>query len=132
MFNYLFSNGDAHLKNFSILETSSGDYILSPAYDLVNTRIHVDDTDFALDGGLFKDNFESKEMKKNGHIGLEDFHEFASRLKIKQNRRDKLLERFLVKQQMVENLIQRSFLNDKTKRAYLLHYQTKRNRLTAQ
>ena len=132
MFNYLFSNGDAHLKNFSILEIPSGDYILSPAYDLINTRIHVDDTDFALDGGLFKDNFESKEMKKNGHIGLEDFHEFASRLKIKQNRRDKLLEPFLVKQQMVENLIQRSFLNDKTKRAYLLHYQTKRNRLTAQ
>lgn len=131
VFNYLFSNGDAHLKNFSILETISGDYILSPAYDLINTRIHVDDTDFALDGGLFKDNFKSEKMKNNGHAGLKDFHEFANRLEIKKTRRDKLLKAFLEKQLMVEKLIRQSFLNDKTKRAYLLHYQTKRNQLTA-
>ncbi len=129
VFNYLFSNGDAHLKNFSILETISGDYILSPVYDLINTRIHVNDTDFALNGGLFKDNFKSKKMKKNGRSGLKDFHEFANRLEIKQKRRDKLLNPFLEKQLMVEKLIQRSFLNDKTKRAYLLRYQTKRNQL---
>ena len=49
VFNYLFSNGDAHLKNFSLLETPVGDYVLSPAYDLLNTRIHVDDSDLALD-----------------------------------------------------------------------------------
>lgn len=46
VFNYLFSNEDAHLKNFSLLETFSGDYILSPAYDLVNSRIYMDDSDF--------------------------------------------------------------------------------------
>ncbi|MBL7828532.1 MAG: HipA domain-containing protein, partial [Saprospiraceae bacterium] len=37
LFNYLFSNGDAHLKNFSILETPMGDFRFSPAYDLLNT-----------------------------------------------------------------------------------------------
>ena len=131
VFNYLFSNGDAHLKNFSILETPSGDYTLSPAYDLINTRIHVNDTDFALYRGLFKDNFESKKMKKNGHAGLEDFHEFANRLRIKQKRRDKLLAKFLEKQPMVEKLIQRSFIIDRTKREYMLHYQTKLNQLNA-
>ena len=31
VFNYLFSNGDAHFKNFSILDTPFGDYRLSPA-----------------------------------------------------------------------------------------------------
>ncbi len=129
VFNYLFSNGDAHLKNFAVLETASGDYALSPAYDLVNTRIHVDDSDFALDGGLFKDNFESEEMKKNGSVGLEDFHEFARRSGISVKRRDKLLESFLVKQAEVEALIQRSFLNNQTKKEYLLHYQTRRNQL---
>ena len=56
VFNYLFSNGDAHLKNFSIVETPLGDYRLSPAYDLLNTRIHVDDNDFALDDGLLPKN----------------------------------------------------------------------------
>jgi len=32
---------------------------------------------------------------------------------------------------MVEELTRRSFLNEKTKRAFLLHYQTKRNQLNS-
>jgi len=131
VFNYLFSNGDAHLKNFSILESPSGDYLLSPAYDLINTRIHVNDTDFALEGGLFKDDFKSAAMMKNGHAGLEDFYEFARRLDIKDKRRDKLLKAFLEKQNRVEELIKRSFLDVPTKKAYLQHYQTRKNLLDA-
>lgn len=129
IFNFLFSNGDAHLKNFSLLESESSDYLLSPAYDLIDTRIHVNDSDFALEKGLFKDDFRSVEMHKSGRPGLDDFHEFARRAGISDNRRDKLLEPFLVRQLMVETLIQRSFLNEQTKRAYLLHYQTNRNQL---
>ena len=41
IFNFLICNGDAHLKNFSVLETESGDFRLSPAYDLINTKLHV-------------------------------------------------------------------------------------------
>lgn len=129
VFNYLFSNGDAHLKNFSVLETPNGDYTLSPAYDLINTRIHVNDTDFALDGGLFKDNYESKEMKTNGWVGLEDFQEFARRLKINEVRRDKLLEPFLSNQEKVKTLISHSFLNKETKEIYLQQYSIRRVRL---
>lgn len=33
-----------------------GDYALTPAYDLLNTAIHVQDEDFALDVGLFENN----------------------------------------------------------------------------
>ncbi|MDA0196726.1 MAG: HipA domain-containing protein [Bacteroidetes bacterium] len=131
VFNYLFSNGDAHLKNFSVIESPEGDYILSPAYDLINTRIHVDDTDFALTEGLFQDDFESKQMKNNGRVGLDDFNEFARRIGISEKRRDKVLFNFLEKQDAVEILIHRSFLNQSTKHMYLLHYQTKRNQLNA-
>ena len=131
VFNYLFSNGDAHLKNFSIIETPGGDYMLSPGYDLINTRIHVDDSDLALEGGLFKDDFKSAVMKKSGHVGLEDFHEYANRIGINNVRRDKLLDPFRKKQPMVEELIQRSYLDEQTKRAYLLHYQTRRKRLNS-
>ena len=56
IFNFLICNGDAHLKNFSVLETESGDFRLSPAYALINTKLHVDDRIFALDKGLLKDN----------------------------------------------------------------------------
>ena len=52
VFNYLFANGDAHLKNFSLQQTPGSDYLLAPAYDLLNTSIHVRDEDFALQGGL--------------------------------------------------------------------------------
>jgi serine/threonine-protein kinase HipA len=129
VFNFLFSNGDAHLKNFSLLETPGGDYVLSPAYDLLNTRIHVDDSDFALDGGLFSDGFKSEEMKKSNNPGLNDFQELAGRFGINEKRRDRILAPYLQRQPMVEELTRRSFLNDKIKRAYLLHYQTKRNNL---
>ena len=130
IFNYLFSNGDAHLKNFALLETESRDHFLSPAYDLVNTRIHVDDTDFALNKGLFADNFESSVFKKTHHRGQEDFLEFARRIGIESSRAQKLIDPFLLKQEKVEVLINRSFLNEATKRAYLLNYNTKRNSLT--
>lgn len=131
LFNFLFSNGDAHLKNFSLLESSQGDYLLSPAYDLINTRLHMDDTDFALDKGLFADDFKSDTFQKTGHASQKDFVEFAKRIGINVKRIDKLLQPFLERQPLVESLIQRSFLNEPAKRGYLLDYQTKRNYLIA-
>ena len=127
VFNFLFSNGDAHLKNFSLRESSKGDYFLSPAYDLVNTRLHVDDTDFALNKGLFADEFKSSEYKKSGHPSKSDFIEFAKRIGVTESRVKKLLNPFLEKQNPVETLISRSFLIDASKRGYLMMYQTKRN-----
>jgi serine/threonine-protein kinase HipA len=131
VFNYLFSNGDAHLKNFSLLESSGGDYLLSPAYDLINTKLHVDDTDFALDNGLFAGSFKSESYKKTGHPTQRDFMEFARRIGVVQSRVEKLLRPFLEKQPLVETLINRSFLTEANKRGYLLMYHTKRNRLIA-
>jgi serine/threonine-protein kinase HipA len=131
VFNYLISNGDAHLKNFSLLESSSGDYLLSPAYDLINTKLHVDDSDFALSKGLFSDNFKSDTFKKNGHPSQLDFIEFAQRIGILEYRIQKLLEPFLMIQPFVKTLISNSFLNNECKRAYLLMYNTKRNFLNA-
>lgn len=127
VFNFLFSNGDAHLKNFSVLESSKGDYLLSPAYDLVNTRLHVDDSDFALNKGLFADSYKSDVYKKSGHPSKNDFIEFASRIGVAEGRVEKLLNPFLVKQPSVETLVKHSFLSVANQRAYLLMYNTRRN-----
>jgi serine/threonine-protein kinase HipA len=129
LFNYLISNGDAHLKNFALLENSSGDYLLSPAYDLINTQIHVDDSDFALDKGLFTDEFRSDVQKKTGHPSFADFIEFGKRISISESRIIKISAPFLEKQPMVETFTSRSFLNEKSKRIYILVYNTKRNYL---
>ena len=131
VFNYAFSNGDAHLKNFSLLENESGDYLMSPAYDLVNTRIHVDDTDFALSKKLFLDDYQSAAWKKSGHASALDFLEFGKRIGVVESRCTKLLAPFLERQADVESLVNRSFLDAGLKKAYLLHYNTKRNFLNA-
>ena len=127
IFNFLFSNGDAHLKNFSLLESSKGDYLLSPAYDLINTRLHVDDADFALDKGLFADDFRSEEYRKSGHPSKADFLEFAKRIGVVGSRIEKLMHPFMEKQPFVETLVKHSFLSEADKRAYLLMYRTRRN-----
>jgi serine/threonine-protein kinase HipA len=44
-------------------------------------------------------------------------------------KQEKIFHPFLQTQPMVEELIRRSFLSEKIKREYLLHYQTKRNQL---
>jgi serine/threonine-protein kinase HipA len=129
LFNFLFSNGDAHLKNFSLLESSQGDYLLSPAFDLLNTKLHVDDSDFALDKGLFADDFKSEQFKKSMHPNKSDFEEFGRRIGVTENRIEKLMAPYLEKQPFMEVLISRSFLTEANKRGYLMMYQTKRNYL---
>lgn len=82
-FNYVIGNGDAHLKNWSLLYTDPRRPVLSPAYDLVATAIYnpIGRTE---DLGLkfaksrsFKsvtlDNFERLERKVNANgVGLRD------------------------------------------------------------
>ena len=52
VFSFLVGNSDMHLKNFSLIETDegSGQYVLSPAYDLlpVNVIMPEDAEEFAL------------------------------------------------------------------------------------
>ena len=129
LFNFLYSNGDAHLKNFSLLESSNGDYLLSPAYDLINTKIHVDDSDFALDKGLFADDYKSESYKKSRHPNKTDFEEFGRRIGVSESRIGKLMAPYLEKQPFMEELISRSFLTEANKRGYLMMYQTKRSYL---
>ncbi|HLF64574.1 MAG TPA: HipA domain-containing protein [Saprospiraceae bacterium] len=131
VFNFLFSNGDAHLKNFAVLETASGDHLLAPAYDLINTRMHVDDDDFALEKGLFADEFKSEPYEKQRHPSLADFREFARRIGVMEERCEKLLAPFVEKQPFMETLVSHSFLSEPDKRGYLLMYNTKRNFLLA-
>jgi serine/threonine-protein kinase HipA len=49
LLNFLLGNGDAHLKNFSMLETDEGGLRLSPAYDIVCSKAVIPkETDCAL------------------------------------------------------------------------------------
>lgn len=129
VFNYLFSNGDAHLKNFAVLESKNGDHLLSPAYDLINTRIHVDDTNFALSGGLLDPENRSPNYLRTGNPENIDFMNFGKIIGVKESRIDNLLTPFLKPNDQVKVLVNNSFLSEPSKRGYLLHYKTRRNQL---
>jgi serine/threonine-protein kinase HipA len=122
LFNYLFSNGDAHLKNFSILQTLAGDYMLSPAYDLINTSIHIpSDSFFALDDGLFCDGHETESFKHLGFYAYDDFFEFGRRIGLIENRTVKLLNKYRTKNPKAMEMIKRSFLSPQARVLYESH-----------
>ena len=127
LFNFLFSNGDAHLKNFSIIDRGKNDFRLAPAYDLLNTRIHVDDADFALDKGLFKE--DRKDFFKGGKAIGVSFKQFGLLIGLPEKTVDKELSVFTAKYPLINNLIDNSFLSEKIKKQYLALYQARRNRL---
>jgi len=116
VFNYLFSNGDAHFKNFSLLETPMGDYRLSPAYDLLNSRIHREDKDLALDDGILPRNFGQGKISQQFAI-LSEQAGISSKIF------NDIMTLMLSQSDNVEKLITASFLNDTTKRNYRQSYE---------
>ena len=125
VFNYVICNGDAHLKNYGVLETKQGDYILSPAYDLINTSLHVDDTSMAMSEGLFKDGYTTESFEANAFYAYDDFYEFGLKIGLMKSRVIKILNRLRANRERVQSLTNRSFLNDEMKKAYMDSYQNK-------
>jgi serine/threonine-protein kinase HipA len=115
VFNYLFSNGDAHFKNFSLLETPMGDYRLSPAYDLLNSHIHIDDKDFALDDGLLPKNLAQGKI-------VSQFAKLAEKAEISEKIFKDVITLMISKSDLVERMVAASFLNESTKRNYWQSY----------
>jgi serine/threonine-protein kinase HipA len=130
VFNYLFSNGDAHLKNFSRLDCSAkGDAFLAPAYDLINTRLHVKDEDLALKEGLYPEDMNHPSFDHFGSYAYDDFQHFGEKIGLLPARVKRMISKFLKDEDKVNSLISRSFLNEKTKVDYKALYDDKRKRL---
>ncbi len=118
VFNYLFANEDAHMKNFSLIN-KNGEYFLAPAYDLVNTCIHIQSgSDLGLTDGLSPEMEKSDVYDRTGHPCRLDFERFADRIGLPKKRADQVLDMFMRIPQETYALIDRSFLNDKMKRTY--------------
>lgn len=128
VFNYLFANGDAHLKNFSLQQSANGDYLLSPAYDLMNTSIHVRDEDFALQGGLMPSSEHSEIYRHTGHPCKEDFITLGSRIGVLPKKLHTIIAMFSQENPLIDELIDHSFLDNKVKRMYKRSYQERLSR----
>lgn len=117
VFNYIYANGDAHLKNFSLISDEQ-DFRLAPAYDLLNTSLHVNGDDFGLDGGLSPDIEKSDVFEKTGHPCRLDFERFGNKIGLVERRMNKILDKYISLPDGAIRLIARSFLPDKAKRNY--------------
>lgn len=88
VFSYVVGNSDMHLKNFSLLETkeASGNYTLSPAYDLlpVNLIMPEDKEELAL----------TLNGKKN-NIRKKDFFLFAEKCGLQKPSATKMVEKII-------------------------------------
>lgn len=115
-FHYVFSNGDAHLKNFSLFESDFGDCILTPAYDLICTSLHFpDEARTALD--LF-DEFESESFRKNAFYKRPDFLKLAEFYGMDLGRAERFLDRLVEQRDNARELIRRSFLTERAKAGF--------------
>ncbi len=119
VFNYLVCNGDANLKNFSLARSDEyGDYLLTPAYDLMNTKLHLEsEPDTAL--SLFKGDYETEGYGFNGKYTRDDFIELGVRLGLDHKRIDRDLNMFAEGTLLsADKLLDKSFLPDDLKITY--------------
>lgn len=128
LFNYLISNGDAHLKNFSLIQTSMGDYALSPAYDLMCTVLHTpQESDTALQ--LYEGDMNGEFYSRFGFFGLSEFQTLAEKIGIKPSRVARIVSQLLNSSEEVLKMIQNSFLGEETKIKYHNAYNDKLRRM---
>ena len=94
-----------------------------PAYDLIDTAIHIPaDSFFALSNGLFSENYYTESFKVFGFYAYDDFFEFGLRIGMMESRIMKLMDKYRNENQKVLALTQCSFLTEPTKQLYKNHY----------
>jgi serine/threonine-protein kinase HipA len=109
LFSFLTGNADMHLKNFSLINRPGIGYVLSPAYDLVATKLvnSVDDEEMALTL-----NGRKKKLRRS------DFIAAFNTLKLDPKQQENIFRKMeRAKQQWME-FIDISFVSDKFKEAY--------------
>jgi serine/threonine-protein kinase HipA len=110
LFCYVTGNADMHLKNFSLLTTAQNEIVLSPAYDLLCTKMAIpedkDEMALTLNG-------KKRKMIKS------DFDSLAKNLKIPQKTVENVYNRFAKKIDEAKSFIDVSFLPEEMKRLYM-------------
>lgn len=112
LFCFLIGNADMHLKNFSLLTDEKKNIRLSPAYDLLSTRllipIHEDNEELVLSVNGKKSNLKRK-----------DFIFLADNLKIPKKSADFVIEKLLSNIEKIQASISKSFLPKKMQESFL-------------
>lgn len=119
LFNYVFSNGDAHLKNFSLYQSPQGDYILTPAYDLLNTAIHFPNEPSATGLDFFADGHFTSRYEDLGFYSSADFIELGRCFGVDEVAVKRVLSVFGTSVSAVGEMVSASLLSAEAKTLYL-------------
>jgi serine/threonine-protein kinase HipA len=109
LFCFLTGNADMHLKNFSLWRTDAGAIALTPAYDLLATKL------------LVPDDLEELAMPMNGkksRFRADDWAAFGTYLGLTDKQQANIIRRFRQRLPLALNWIDTSFLTTDTKQAY--------------
>ena len=110
VFNYLANNGDAHVKNFSVLFPLSEPPRLAPFYDLLNTRLHLPSDGFmALD--LFEGGYSTDAFEKLGYFSYRDFFEFGEKIGLESEMIEEFLKDIRNRVQKIDEFLENSALS---------------------
>lgn len=115
VFNYLIANGDAHLKNFALMESDHGDYLLAPAYDLICTALHIDDSNLALQGGLYEGDMKEASYQNYGTYTKKSFIAFAEKIGIDIKLARDIIDELMRSTLKAMDLIDHCFLSKESK-----------------
>lgn len=109
LFSFITGNADMHLKNFSLLEQPGVGTALSPAYDLVNTKLvnPTDDEEMALSL-----NGKKKKLKK------QDFIAAMNTLEVEEKQQENIFNKMQKALPKWLEVIDESFLSDAFKEQY--------------
>lgn len=120
IFSFLTGNNDMHLKNFSMIISTSG-WVLSPAYDLLNVTILLPDDEDELALTL-----EGKRRK----LKKENFEHLGKGLGLTEKQIQGAFKRMLKNKVNGIKWIEKSFLSNNMKTAYLEILNNRYNRLS--
>ena len=118
VFNFLTGNGDVHLKNLSLLESADGDMLLSPSYDLMNTKLHINDPQLAMN--LFTEMERTKQnlLTNTYDYKIGDFLELGKRIGVRVRLLLPIEEEFRAAKEDMLLLVNKSFLSNAGKLKY--------------
>lgn len=109
IFCFITGNADMHLKNFSLIRFDNGDVALSPAYDLVSTKLAMPED---LEESALTINGKKNRLKRT------DFDELATKLGIPAKSSERVYAKFVKKQNALLEVVGQSFLPDEMKLEY--------------
>ena len=122
LFNYVFANGDAHLKNFSLYRSEQGDYVLTPAYDLLNTSVHFPGEPTATGLDFFADGHFTSAYETLGFYSSADFIELGSAFGVSDDEVREQIALFAEHRAAVERMLAESALSDEARARYLFRF----------